>query len=204
MSLVARLTERVRTVVDGGRAAALPVPPVGFTDGTIALRPWRPSDGLDLAALCDDEAIHRWTSVPRQYKAAEAAGNAAWAEEQRKEGRGVHLAITDARDAVLLGAVDLTIPGGDRTTGRVSFLLRAGSRGAGHATRAVRLLEPWAFRAVGVDVLEIRPQAGNEDAIGVARRAGFTAAPGSDAPDAEGRVTYVRRAGDPVPEGLQG
>jgi RimJ/RimL family protein N-acetyltransferase len=204
MSLVARLTERVRTVVDGGRAAALPVPPVGFTDGTIALRPWRPSDGLDLAALCDDEAIRRWTSVPPQYKASDAAGNAAWAETQRREGRGVHLAITDARDAVLLGAADLTVAGADRRTARVSFLLRAGSRGAGHATRAVRLLDGWAFRTVGVDVLEIRPQAGNEEAIAVARRAGVNAAPGGDAPDAEGRITFARRAGDPVPEIAQG
>jgi RimJ/RimL family protein N-acetyltransferase len=188
MGLATRLQERLRTAVGGGRpSTALPVPPVGFTDGTIALRPWRPSDGLDLAALCDDPEIHRRTAVPRDYPARDAAGNAAYAEEQRLEGRGVHLAITDAHDAVLLGAVDLTFPRSGREVGRVSFLLGASARGAGHATRAVRLLTDWATRTVGVLAVEVRPQGDNAPAIAVAERAGFVR--GADGDD--GRVTFT-------------
>jgi RimJ/RimL family protein N-acetyltransferase len=201
MSLAQRLQERIRTTVGGLRSSpALPVPPVGFTDGTVALRPWRPSDALDLSALCDDDEIRRWTSVPADYPARDAAGRAAFAEAERLEGRGVHLAITDAHDAVLLGAVDLAVPGADRTVARVSFLLGAQARGRGHATRAVRLLAGWAVETVGIETLEIRPQAGNGTAIAVAERAGFALRGGAEAgPD--GRVLLVRGAGGPVPAG---
>lgn len=195
MSLAARLQDRLRATVGGGRrSVALPVPPVGFTDGTIALRPWRPSDGLDLSALSDDPEIHRFTSVPRDYPARDAAGNAAFAEEQRLEGRGVHLAITDAHDAVLLGAIDLTVPGPGLEVGRVSFLLAASARGAGHATRAVRLMDGWALGTVGVGRLELRPQRDNDAAIAVAERAGYSR--GADGDD--GRVTFALTAADPV------
>ncbi|MDO9409817.1 GNAT family N-acetyltransferase [Patulibacter sp.] len=203
MSLVARLSDRIRSTVDGRRGAALPVPPVGFTDGTIALRQWRPSDGLHLATLCDDDEIRRWTSVPHDYRTHQAAGRAAFAEAERLAGRGVHLAVTDAHDAVLLGAVDLVVPGQGRERGRVSFLLGPASRGQGHATRAVRLLDGWAFGAVGTSVLEIRPQADNAAAVAVAERAGF-AAETSAGPGADGRLTFVRHAGDPTPAAPQG
>jgi RimJ/RimL family protein N-acetyltransferase len=198
MSLVASITERIRTTVGGRGSVALPVPPVGFTDGTIALRAWRPSDGLHLASLCDDDEIRRRTSVPRDYRTHEAAGRAAFAEAERLAGRGTHVAVTDAHDAVLLGAVALVVPGPGRDRAGITFLLGAEHRGHGHATRAVTLLSGWAFRAAGVSVLEIRPQADNAAAIAVAERAGFavetTAGPGPD-----GRLTFVRRDGDPVP-----
>lgn len=199
MTLAQRLTERLRATVGAMRPSpALPVPPVGFTDGTIAVRPWRPSDALDLSALCADDEIRRWTSVPDDYLPQDAAGRAAFAENERLEGRGVHLAVTDAHDAVLLGAVDLTIPGGDRTQGRITFLLGTAARGEGHATRAVRLLEGWAVGTVGVETLEIRPQAHNGAAIAVAERAGFVLE-GDAAGGPDGRIRLVRRAGDPAP-----
>lgn len=198
MSLASRITERVRATVDGGRAArALPLPPVRFTDDTIALRSWRPSDGLRLAALCDDDEIRRWTSVPGVYRTHEAAGRAAFAEEERLEGRGTHLAITDVHDAVVHGAVDLVLPGPGRELGRISFLLAADARGRGVATRAVALLGDWATGTVGTDRLEIRPQADNAAAIGVAVRAGYVLV--DPRPDADGRVLCVRhRAGAPA------
>lgn len=199
MRLATRLTERLRTTVARRPSAALPVPPVGFTDGTIALRPWRPSDGLDLAALCDDDEIRRWTSVPRDYRTHVAAGRAAFAEAERREGRGTYLAITDAHDAVLLGTVDLVLPGPGPELGRVAFLLGADARGQGHATRAVTLLTGWAFSTVGVAHLEIRPQAGNAAAIAVATRAGFTPALEELQAGTDDRLRFVRRAGDPAP-----
>lgn len=188
MGLLARVTDRI--AIATGMAdpkGALPVPPVGFTDGTIALRQWRPSDGLDLAALCDDEQIHRFTSVPPVYPARDAAGNAAYAEAERLEGRGTHLAIVDKLDAVLYGAVDLTIPGPNRSVGRISFLLGAAHRGHGRATAAVRLLDGWALGTAGVGRLECLPQQDNAAAIAVAERAGFERDnAGAGAPD--GRV----------------
>lgn len=195
MSLATRLTERLRTTVGLPSSHALPVPPVGFTDGTIALRLWRPSDGLDLATLCDDDEIRRRTSVPHDYRTHAAAGRAAFAEEERLAGRGVHLAITDAHDAVLLGAVDLVLPGPGRDLGRITFLLGADARGHGHATRAVGLVLDWASSTVGVTAVEIRPQADNDAAIAVGTRLGF--APAGDT-DPDGRVTLVRRGDDPV------
>ncbi|CAB4904950.1 unannotated protein [freshwater metagenome] len=199
MSLVARLSDRIRSTAGGRRGAALPVPPVGFTDGTIALRQWRPSDGLHLASLCADDEIRRWTSVPHDYRTHQAAGRAAYAEAERLAGRGVHLAITDAHDAVLLGAVDLVVPGPARDRARVSFLLGAEHRGQGYATRAVRLLDAWAFGAVGVQVLELHPQEGNAAAIATAARAGFAAETSDPGPGPDGRLRLARRQGDPVP-----
>lgn len=192
MSLVTRLAERLRTSAGLPASRALPVPPVGFTDGTIALRPWRPSDGLDLATLCDDDEIRRWTSVPRDYRTHVAARRAAFAEEERLEGRGTYFAITDARDAVLLGAVDLIVPGPGRELGRIAFLLGADARGHGHATRAVELLAGWAFSTVGVGTLEIRPRADNAAAVAVATRTGFAMLERGPGPD--GRLRCIRRA----------
>lgn len=200
MSLAARLSDRIRSTVDGRRGAVLPVPPVGFTDGTIALRAWRPSDGLHLASLCDDDEIRRRTSVPRDYRTHQAAGRAAFAEAERLAGRGVHLAVTDAHDAVLLGAVDLTVPGPGRDRARVSFLLGAAHRGQGYATRAVRLVDGWAFSVVGVQVLEVRPQADNAAAIAVAERAGFAPETSDPGPGPDGRLVLARRQGDAVPD----
>jgi RimJ/RimL family protein N-acetyltransferase len=165
--------------------AELPVPPVGFSDGTIALRPWRPSDGLDLAALCDDDEIRRWTGVPVVYPAQEAAGRAAFAEAERRGGRGVYLAVTDAHDAVLLGAIDLRIPGDDRRVGELGYLLGAAHRGRGTMVRAVRLLTGWGFGTVGLERIEVRVHPDNAPSLAVAERAGFVRV---DGPEPTGTV----------------
>jgi RimJ/RimL family protein N-acetyltransferase len=172
---------------------ALPVPPVGFTDGTIALRPWRPSDGLALADLCDDDEIRRRTGVPDVYPAQEAAGRAAFAEAERRAGRGVYLAVVDARDAVLHGAIDLRIVDAEARTAEVGYLLGAAHRGRGTMTRAVELLAGWAFGPVGLERLEVRVEPDNAASLAVAERAGFMQA--DDAAAADGRLVLVRRRG---------
>ena len=172
---LARLTDRI--AIATGMAdpkGALPVPPVGFTDGTIALRPWRPSDGLDLAALCDDDEIRRFTSVPPAYPARDAAGNAAYAEAERLEGRGIHLAIIDTLDAVLYGAIDLTIPGANRSVGPDLVPARRRPprpRPRHRAPCACSTAGRWAPSASAA--WSACPQDDNAAAIAVAERAGF-------------------------------
>lgn len=43
---------------------ALDCPPL--SDGGVALRRWRETDVAALTALCQDETIVRWTSVPAE------------------------------------------------------------------------------------------------------------------------------------------
>jgi RimJ/RimL family protein N-acetyltransferase len=172
---------------------ALPVPPVGFTDGTVALRPWRPSDGLALAELCDDDEIRRRTGVPEVYPAQEAAGRAAFGEAERLAGRGVYLAVVDARDAVLHGAIDLRTVDAEARTAELGYLLGAAHRGRGTMTRAVELLAGWAFGPVGVERLEVRIDADNAASLAVAERAGFVRADGPAGTDRDGERVVLHR-----------
>lgn len=185
-----------------------------LTDGTVTLRPWGEGDA-EAAVAGHDEVISHWlgqTSAPTvddqrllvaEWTAAREAGLPVAAYIVEHEGRAVgHVEITSAGS------------GG----GTVAWSLFAGERGAGHATRAVRLLVDWALTdhgrgGLGLRRVEASVDAEHQDSLRVGTRAGLRregvrrVAPGmGDRPMATEYVVMARLASDPPvtdPEGFR-
>ena len=81
-------------------------------------------------------------------------------------------AICDVDDACL-GLVWINLSATDGAAGSVGYWLLPAARGHGLATSAVRLLMPWASRAMRLDQIRLVTQSANERSRAVAQRSGF-------------------------------
>ncbi len=177
----------------------LPDPPI--SDGVVSLRAWSHDDVSWIAEACQDQEIPRWTFVPSPYTEHDARGFVAAAAQALASGQCAELAVVDAHGGERLGATGLVVIDWDRNAGDVGYWVAAGARGRGVASRALVLLTRWAFDALGLERLELRPHRDNAISRAVARRAGFTpnatrviARPECDAlPD---MLLYARRRED--------
>jgi RimJ/RimL family protein N-acetyltransferase/8-oxo-dGTP pyrophosphatase MutT (NUDIX family) len=176
-----------------------------LTDGTVTLRPWREGD-VEVAVAGHDELIAHWLGTPE----------APTVEDQRllvEEWRAAHdagqtvAAFVIEHDGRQAGNVEVT-PAGP-AGGNLTWTLYAGHRGAGHASRAVRLLADWALTSegqggLGLQRVEAVVDADHQASLRVATRAGLrregirrvTAGMG-DRPDATQYVVLARLASDP-------
>jgi hypothetical protein len=103
--------------------SALPLPDPGLSDGVVALRPWDREDAAVKASWGRDPLIVRWTEVPANNTEEAALATADRAEELRKAGRAVALAIVDANSAMVLDSCDIRRPDpDDAALGEVGFL----------------------------------------------------------------------------------
>ena len=176
-----------------------------LTDGTVTLRPWREGD-IEAAVAGHDEVIAHWLGSPEapspddqrllveEWRAAHDAGRLVAAFVVEHDGRPV-------------GNVEVT-PAGP-ASGNLTWMLYAGQRGAGHATRAVRLLADWALTAagqggLGLQRVEALVDADHQASLRVATRAGLrregvrrVSAGMGDRPDATQYVVLARLASDP-------
>jgi len=142
-----------------------PDPPLG--DGVVTLRP---PEERDLDAI--DRGIHdrdvvRWVGRPEGSAAEVLALN-----RRRWSAGSPTFAICDVDDACV-GHVWINLGATDATTGSVGYWLLPASRGRGLATRAVRLLVPWASRAMGLVQIRLVTQSANHRSRAVAKRIGF-------------------------------
>ena len=152
---------------------ALPLPDPPLTDGDITLRPWREDDATALTALCQDDAIVRWTSLPAGYTEPMARARVSEAEAERRAGRALILAVVDADTDEVLGACDLRVTPGETPHAEVGYMLGAHARGQGVMIRAVRLISYWAINQVGVERVVILTHPENHASRAVAEGAGF-------------------------------
>jgi RimJ/RimL family protein N-acetyltransferase len=136
----------------------------------VILRALRESDVSAIVEACQDPEIPRWTNVPSPYTENDARSFVA--SVLRGEGHEMTLAIADAADGSLVGAVGLRQPGDG--VGEVGYWLAAPARGRGLTTRAVRLLCAWAFDELGYARIQLHTLPGNDVSERVAERAGFT------------------------------
>lgn len=182
--------------------AALP-PYTDRTDGVVTLRRWRSADAADVTRACQDAETARWLPVPVPYTLQ--AGQAyvdgivpsGWAD-----GTAAHVAVVDARDGSLLGAVGLTLRQG---IGEIGYWTAPEVRGRGIAGRAVLLHSRWGFETLGLPRVELLADVQNRPSQRVAektdwRREGIARAHRPAARDASRRrdmVVYARLPGDP-------
>ena len=147
----------------------LPHPPP--TDGTIALRRWRPGDAATVVAAGTDAAIAEMTTVPPR---CDHAGALAWIGRQQQrldEGTGYPFCIASAREDRPAGFIGLWLD--SRLGANLGYWVAPGDRGHGLAARAVSLVSTWAFDRLRLARLEIWVEPANAASQRVAERAGY-------------------------------
>jgi [ribosomal protein S5]-alanine N-acetyltransferase len=140
-----------------------------------ALRPWRDSDIDSIVAACQDPEIVRWTRVPEHYGEVDARAYLMQRYGAIHAGTTAPFAIVDAEDdQQVLGSVSLLRIAWEHARGEVGYWLAPEARGAGHATRAVRLICDWGFETLELERIDLFAATGNPASQRVAERAGFT------------------------------
>jgi RimJ/RimL family protein N-acetyltransferase len=157
---------------------ALPVrrglPDVGeISDGVVAVRPLRPGDEDALLDERLDPESQRWSTTTRLWTQQDvrlfvAGTAAAWLA-----GNEARFAIVDCASGACAGSLGLRMTVPAFRIAEIGYGLRAGWRGRGLTTRAVRLVTDWAFFQAGIARLELGAAVGNHASQRVAERAGF-------------------------------
>jgi RimJ/RimL family protein N-acetyltransferase len=143
-----------------------------LVDGSTLLRPWRDSDVRAVAEACQDPEIARWTSVPDPYTEAEARAFLLYRHDAMLAGTTAPFAIVTESDQ-LLGSVALIRMAWEHRRGEAGYWLARSARGAGHATRALRLITRWGMDTLGIERIDLFAATGNFASQRVAERAGF-------------------------------
>jgi RimJ/RimL family protein N-acetyltransferase len=183
------------------RRIVLPGDPL--LDGETALRAWRDSDLQPLVVACQDAEISRWTRVPYPYGPSDARAYLLQRHDTLHAGASAPFAIVSSADRdQLLGSISLMRFSWQHARAEVGYWLAKDARGQGHATRAVRLINEWGFRHLGLERIELLAATGNPASQRVAERCGFTreAVLRSYLPGKEGRqdmVAFGLLASDP-------
>jgi len=151
------------------RASAQPE----LTTGGLLLRPWRPDDAGDVAAVLlafADPEIQRWgvrdIADAEQARAWMSGWAAGWEAE-------TDACWAVARGSVVVGRVALRridLAGG---VGEVTYWVLPAARGQGVASAAAAEAARWAFDDVGLHRVELWHSVHNEASCGVTRRLGF-------------------------------
>jgi RimJ/RimL family protein N-acetyltransferase len=137
----------------------------------VQLRLWRIGDADQVAAICADPEIPRWTLVPVGYTRADAESFIQHSVEYWHKNVAGAFCVAGADDADrVIGAIGVHLRQPD--IGHIGYWVAAEARGRGVATAALRLLCRWSF-AAGFPRLELQIIPGNDGSAIVAERVGF-------------------------------
>lgn len=145
-----------------------------LVDGPTSLRPWRDDDLPALARIGRDPDVTHWMGLPREYRDSDARAYLMSRYDGLHVGIRAPYAIVSCDDGGLLGSIALAHFAWEDGRGEVGYWLASGARGAGHATRAVRLISAWGFEALGLERIELQAAVDNPASQRVAERAGFS------------------------------
>ena len=163
-----------------------------LTDGTVTLRPWRDED-VEVAVAGHDEVIAHWLGIPAPTAAPAAVD-------------GVADFVVEHDGGVVSS---IRVEHGGTAGGSLRWVLLAGHRGQGYATRATRVIVDWALTeaeqgGLGLLRVEARVDAANEASLRVATRSGLQRegvqriVPGmGERPEADSYVVLSRLSTDP-------
>jgi RimJ/RimL family protein N-acetyltransferase len=153
---------------------ALPLPDPPLIDGVVRLRPWREADVPVATAAIQDPLVARFTRVPENQTEQQTWDFFASHDRARRAGEELTLAIADAETDEFLGTIGLLRFDWGERRGEVGYWIAREARGRGVATRAVRLIAPWALRELGLGRLALHADPENTASQAVAERSGFT------------------------------
>lgn len=145
-----------------------------LVDGPTALRPWRDDDLPVLARIGRDPDVTHWMGLPGKYRDSDARAYLMSRYDGLHVGIRAPYAIVSSDDGGLLGSIALAHFAWEDGRGEVGYWLASDARGAGHATRAVRLISAWGFDALGLERIELQAAVDNPASQRVAERAGFS------------------------------
>ena len=151
--------------------AALNPPDPPLEDAVIALRGWLTSDSADITRMFQDPEALEWTRAPAPYREGDARQWLASLPAQMRRGDALPLAVTDAKDGILLGSIELRMQAEGRA--ELGYVIASWGRGRGVGTRALQLLARYAFDMLRLERLEVLVQPGNEASQALAARVGF-------------------------------
>ena len=152
----------------------LPFPGPELSDGVVRIRAWREADLPAAHAATQDALIPRFTYVPERQTEAQLREFFDSQEPAREAAEALALIIADAETDDLLGSIGLLRFDWPQRRGEIGYWVARGARGRGIATRAVRLLAPWALRELGLARLALLADVDNRASQRVAEQAGFT------------------------------
>lgn len=149
----------------------LPLP--RLADDRVLLRPFDEDDVPVVTACCQDPLIQRFTRIPYPYGEEDAREFIAGAPVRRLMGESIDLAMSDAGDRRLLGAIGLVIDRHDVHRAEIGYWVAPAERGRGVAARGLALLSAWALTDGGFARLDLQAATANAASIRVAERCGF-------------------------------
>jgi RimJ/RimL family protein N-acetyltransferase len=154
-----------------GEADRMDLPPCAptLTDGVVTLRAHRPDDVGGVLAQCRDPLMQRWTTIPVPYERRDAEQWLATRQQHWQEGADLSFAIE--ADGIFCGSVALRPDGNHGAT--VGYGLGPWARGRRLIDRALRLLLPWGFETLDLEVVHWQAVAGNWTSRRAAWRVGF-------------------------------
>jgi RimJ/RimL family protein N-acetyltransferase len=176
-----------------------------LTDGVVTLRTFGPEDAPIMHANLDDPAVRAYMSIPLDQT---IEGTTRFLDSRAKameDGTGATFAIVDAGTGELLGSIGVERSFDDPAIGSIGYWLFASKRANGVMTRALKLLTPWAFKALGLSRIEITVHVPNIASQRVAEKAGYQReGVMRSLIEQHGRrvdlIMYARLADDPEPE----
>jgi RimJ/RimL family protein N-acetyltransferase len=144
-----------------------------LSDGVVTVRRVRPGDEDALLEERLDPESRRWATSTRLWTASDVKVFVAGAASAWLAGTEARFAIVETGTGDCAGSLGLRMTVPAFRIAEIGYGLRAGWRGRGLATRAVRLVADWAFIQVGIARLELGAAAANTASRRVAVRAGF-------------------------------
>ncbi len=172
-----RTPEHLATGSVTARRAAVfgaPQPDLPLPAGLGLLRPYAETDIEQTVAACRDPDTQRWTTVPADYRRADAEHYIrAVAARSWLRGDGAVFVVATP-DGAYQGACDLRISADDPEVGEVGYQIGPWARGGGLATAATRTIAAWGHDALGLRRVIWKAAVGNDRSRRVAEKAGFT------------------------------
>ncbi|MEU3857376.1 GNAT family N-acetyltransferase [Streptomyces sp. NPDC028722] len=148
-------------------------PNISISTERLVLRPFDEDDIPALAEMMNDEQVIAWTTVPHPYTEAHAHE---WitrsAPDERTEGRGIVLAVTEFLTQRLVGTVHLKNTDRRIRSSEIAYVIAPWARGEGYASESVLAIAEWLFHDQKFERLELRTAAGNTASQQVAQRIG--------------------------------
>jgi RimJ/RimL family protein N-acetyltransferase len=163
-----------RLATDAGTPTPRPLPEVNeLRDGVVSVRPLR--EGDEDAALDErsDSEARRWATGPRPWTREDIERLVRSAASAWLGGSEARFAVVEEATGEYVGSVGvrLTLPA--FAVAELGYGMRARWRGRGYMTRALALIDRWAFDQARLARLELGAAAGNVASQRTAERAGF-------------------------------
>lgn len=148
-------------------------PDISISTERLVLRAYEEADIPALAEMMNDELVVAWTGVPHPYTAEDAREYVSRAAaEERTQGSGLVLAVTEFLTQRLVGTVQLRHTDWRIRATEIGYLTAAWARGEGYASESVLAVCRWLFDQQGFERIELRTAADNTASQQVAQKIG--------------------------------